>query len=281
MAQYRAIDNASLDVDSVDAYSRSLVRFWLGYNKNCLMLRRILLPIALFCLTCWASAQTPEQALDALVAGFKPGAMIVVKKHPTGADMVQVTMLSPTYSSLLLKQQCLLMGQLAGSESRGVTVWNSDPQNPSAGLLKASFATDHLIDRTTGTLALQPIAQAFAGVVNEHKLEGILVSFDGEQATARTLRSFASTAVALKGAVSVAPPGLEYRIRYLTDQPNLIQIPQQAAPPETKKVESAVPSRTNPVLYAIIALGSVAAGCLVYLAFLGSGRSGSTKKRTS
>ncbi len=212
--------------------------------------------------------------------GFKPGAMVVVQHYPdTRSELVEITMLSPTYPPRLLQQQSLMVGQYTGVPTRGLYVYNSNPKNPAAGFLKARFATNGLMDPTVGVYRIGALAKALAGVQNEHALEGIIVNFEGVQPTARTLRSFVSEDVTLRGVPVANPLGVEYRVRFLTQSADKYAIPDEATvKAKAQAAPKSTDNRTSLSIIALLAVASVAAGCLVYFLVLGSGKSSAPKR---
>lgn len=217
----------------------------------------------------------PETSLKLLVNSTKPKAMVVVQKHaPTGADLVEVTMLNPKYPPELLRQQCLYLAQQAGADARGLYIYNTNPNGGSTGFLKAKFGTNNLIDIQGGILRMQPIVRAFTGVTNEFAVDAMMVSFQGLKPGSRTLRAHASEAVALRGETVTFPAGIEYRVRILTSDPEQIVIPETSTPPAPKpKATNQGTGQGLPVLFWVaIGLGSLAAGYLVYSLALSAGK---------
>src|SRR5579862_4289114 len=95
-----------------------------------------------------------------------PQAIVQVQRTQTGANLVTITVSSPTYPADVLKTQAEAIGRNTGSGVRGLQVFQIklDPKDPASTLLKSTFAVDGLIDRAKGALELQPIARAMAGV---------------------------------------------------------------------------------------------------------------------
>lgn len=200
---------------------------------------------------------------------MKPEATVVVREHSTGAELVEVTMLAPDYPLEALRQAVEQVGALTGSPSRGVYVSRVEIVRGQK-FAKATFATDHLIDRSTGALWLEPIVRAFAGSPEPHRLRCLAITFVGQTATAATLKSYRTRYLALE-ATSLAgdtqsgmPPAIEYRVALDTSNPADISIPktyERAPPPE------ASPSKTgavSPTAIALIGGAMIVVGALVY-----------------
>lgn len=220
----------------------------------------------------WLNAQPNQGATDPI--GVPPQATVVVRKHNTGADLVEITMLKSDYPLPLLQQQCTQIGVLTGSPVRGLTVYQStiDPANPKLSFAKAQFATDHLIDTATGALRLEPVIRAFAGAPAPNTIYNVMVSFAGVSANQKTVRHFLTDKVAVVGrSDSGNPPGVEYRVAILKQDPEGIRILDSVE--EKKEPASAESARPNTVLiWSLVAVAAVSTGALVYFALLRTGR---------
>jgi len=200
---------------------------------------------------------------------LRPGVTVVVKEHATSADLVEITVLDADYPPELLKEQARKIGDAVGSASRGVQVWSKplDDTNARLSFLKATFATDHLIDRAQGVLRLAPIIRAFAGVAEPYTITGISVMFDGEAPSSQIVRTFASEALVVEGRATSTPPGIEYRVLLLSQNPEALDVPERVdSTPISPAARTNGSSRT--VLIALCALAALAAGALVYLALM-------------
>lgn len=213
-------------------------------------------------------AQTNEP-----VAMSRPDVSIVVREHKLLADEVVVTMLSAEYPPDLLKRQIAAMGVQLNSEPRGVSVGRvrMSPNNPKTDFVRASFAVDGLIDKDKGILNVEAIARAFAGAPEPHTIENLLIVFDGEQPSAKTVKKHASDSVEAEAVAVSAPASVEYRVRLLSQDPTKISFPQFAPEPSYPVKPSPKESGRSPLFYVAIALAAVAAGGLVYLALLRGG----------
>lgn len=221
-------------------------------------------------LACLGVGHAGAQESKSLFEQVRPEISIVVREHPTSAEMVRVTALASDYPPELLQRQAARIGEYAGSPARGIHLESQllDPANERLRFLTASFATDHLIDRAMGVLRLEPIVKAFADPDSGRPVTGISIMFDGEAASEKIVRTFSSPAVVVEGRVTQSPPGIEYRVRLLTQDPSLIQIPENAKEAAAISPKSRTKGPSAPVLIALGALAAIAAGALVYLALL-------------
>lgn len=224
-----------------------------------------------------ASAQMDDKKIEAALNSVPTQAVVTVRKHNMGADLVEVTMLDAKYPLDLLRRQVEKIGEYAGASARGVSVGRTSHPNPKQQFTKASFATNNLIEEESGKLRLEPIAKAFAGAPRPHTIEALMVSFEGQRPTERTLKTYGSDAVVLAGR-AIPPPfgGLEYRVVLLSQQPDKITIPEehtQKPEPVAKSVQSPPPAEDNRTLRVVlIVVAALAAGALVYFLLSRSGR---------
>lgn len=201
--------------------------------------------------------------------------MVHVREHETGAEEVEVTVLADDYPEQLLLSQCEAIGSNVGMQVRGLGASREsvDPTNPKLTFLRASFATNGLIDRKEGILRLQPIARAFAGAPVPYTVTGLSVAFEGESPASTMVRLFkAKATVEVEGRVSEAPAGVEYRIRLLSQTPDDIVIPEvQPVEPEEERAEQA-PKELGTPFWVAFGIAGAAIVALVYLALLRIGR---------
>lgn len=214
-----------------------------------------------------------DRAAELLTSEVKPGMTVVVRKHETGADLVEVTMLRRDYPPDLLRTQSARVGELLGAPVRGLEILRPSEDRGAISFIKAKFGTDGLIDRAQGTFRLEPLAKAFAGAPAPFTVEAMVVSFQNELAGERTLRSYGSSAVAVYGTQLQNPNVIEYRVRLISQDPARISIPLQHSP-ESPNPGGGKPGPSTPrwILPTAVALSSVAAGLLVYLLLLGPSR---------
>lgn len=219
-----------------------------------------------------ANAQPNQSVSDPI--SVPPQMTVVVRKHNTGADLVEITMLQPQYPLPLLQAQCTQIGVLTGSPVRGLTAYETtiDPKNPKLSFVKAQFATDHLIDNATGALRLEPIVRAFAGAPAPNTIYNMMVSFAAVTANEKTVKHFLSDKVVVVGRSDTGtPPGVEYRIAILKQDSEGLRIPESVSAPEAAPAPES--ARSNTVLiWSLVAIAAVATGALVYFALLRTGR---------
>jgi hypothetical protein len=214
--------------------------------------------------TSWA------QSKNAILSTTKPDAMITVRKHASGTDLVEVTMQSEEYPAELLKAQVIELGRLLNSEPTGLRVGAYDVESdPPMRFLQATFAVRGLITPETGVLRLEPFAKAFAGAPKPHQVDGLMIQFEGVKPTERTLYVYRpkTGSVQVQAAVPASdPPMIEYRIQLGTQDPAAITIPDD---PSAKPAVVAQPPKASnpamdPILIGAFALGLLALGALVY-----------------
>lgn len=215
-----------------------------------------------------AVAQDPGPAMS------RPDVTVVVREHTTSADMVEVTMSRADYPVDLLRKQMEFLGTELNSMPRGLDVQTIalDPSNKALHFVKARFAVDGILDKPGGRLNIQPLLRAFAGAPDPFTVKHLLIIFDGEKPTARTVKSHSSDTVDAEANFVRAPAEIEYHITLKSQDPSKITFPDIA--PEQKPAEksSAIGSGTPYLFYGALALAAVAVGALVYLTFLRRGR---------
>jgi hypothetical protein len=211
--------------------------------------------------------QRPPQ--ESLFGKVRPQITIVVKEHVSGADMVEMTLLEARYPPELLRNQIGVLGLRLGSEPRGVQVYSETlGDNDRLAFTKASFAVDGLIDRPMGIVRLGPIAQAFSGAPEGHRIEALTVIFDGEVPNARTVQTFHTDHVSVEGRYNRDFGGLEYIVALRTQDPELLSIPETVAQAERASAQNSSAPRTDWLLWTLLGIAAVAAGCLVYWSLL-------------
>jgi hypothetical protein len=221
--------------------------------------------VVLFAWAASALAQTPDPSLG-LFKSVKPQAAIVIQKHTTGADVVEITMLDVGYPPDVLRARVLDLCKRLGVEPRGLNVfrYTFDPEKPDGSFLRASFAVTGLIDRDRGVVRLGPIAQAFAGIARPNQIEGLSVVFAGEVPAKNTLARFISEGVQAEGTIQASPPSLEYRIKLLSQDPDQVAIPDTSEPTPTIGKTEPQSTGADPLTLGLIAAAALAAGALVY-----------------
>lgn len=203
---------------------------------------------------------------------FTPDVFVNVKEYNGGPEMVSITALKDGIPGDYLREQCLRIAANLGSEARGLSVVAADlGTSQGVKVARASFGTDHLIDRATGAINLEAIAKAFTGFSEPYLIDSIVVTLEGEQPGMKTLKSLDTLSVNVVSQVLTDPSGLEYRVFLKTQNPNDIEIPSLVEDlPE--KVEKTTSSETvNPWVFILLGLGALSAGALVYFVALRSG----------
>jgi len=233
--------------------------------------------LLLLAMSVLARPQMDDQKIEAALNSVPTQAVVTVRKHNMGADLVEITMLDAKYPLDLLRGQVEKIGKYAGAPARGVSVGRTSHPNPKQQFTKASFATNNLIDEESGRVRLEPIAKAVAGGPGPHTIEAFIVSFEGLRPTERTLKTYGSATVVLSGR-AIPPPfgGLEYRIALLGQNPDKITIPDEHKESALKPAKSAAappPQAENRTLrIVLIAVAALAAGALVYFLLARAGR---------
>lgn len=215
------------------------------------------------------SAQVQSESLFTLAGS---DVQIVVTKTGVPFDQVEVTIIQENYPPELLRQQIAALGTRLPSEIRGLVVESKDlGGDRPLRFLRAQFGAFGITDPTTGSVRLQPVAQAFAGAPEAHAVDAIALNVVGMTPTAQTLRAFANETAAVEGRWNANPAFLEYMVVLRTQDPDKIEIPDslvRETPKEPAPTGGGIPVA---ILAAIVVAGALAVGALVYFAVLGSG----------
>lgn len=197
-----------------------------------------------------------------------PDVTISVTEHATGAETVTVTMLDGGYPADLLRSQCEAIGVMTGSPLRGLNlVQESLGESDELTFLRASFATDHLINPQTREIALDVLVRAFLGSPEPHTLQSFLITIGGVTPDESTVQTFRSRNAVLEGDWSADMGALEYRVLVLNQNPDELDIPRRhvEVPQEPVAAQPPPPSRT-PLLLGLVLLAGGSTGALVYFA---------------
>ena len=196
-------------------------------------------------------------------------ATVVVTQHPTGAQLVEVTMLDGAFPLEALRADIEDLGDRIGCRPRGLQIYQASMRanDPAMSFVKAKFAVDGLCDATKGSYRLEPIVRAFAVNRSSHAVERLLVTFAGQKATNVTLQKWDTAAVQVRGRYVEDPKGLEYFVAIQSSRPEEIVIPDVYTPP-TPRREAASSSRAGPALLASIVVAGLALTALVYFALI-------------
>lgn len=188
--------------------------------------------------------------------GAEPGAVVVLEEHPTGADLVRITLVDPAADPSALR------ARLEGLRPapRGLSV-GRDPTAPNATMdrpgVRADFAVDGWLEGRLVKLDGLVRALCSPGPGRLSELRVVVTKF---RPGPDILRNFSQGGLAVKG--SPTPDGAEYAVLAAegwTGQVPVAAVPQApvAAPPVEPE---SPPSSALPYL----AIPALAAGALVY-----------------
>lgn len=244
-----------------------MTRITAPWNHRNSQVRRIGIALGIL-LSCAAGAQS------SLFSTVRPDVIVIVREHETTAEMVQVTVLKEGYPPNLLKGQIDRLASYLGATARGIQI--SSPNlgtKQKVSFLRADFATNGLIDRELGLVRLGPIVRAFAGAPDPYTVTGLKIAFENERTTKKMHRKLPIPEVLdLEGRASTTPPGIEYQVKLITQDPEKIDIPDEYKAPANQPASSEPSSTPNrALLVGLFVLAGVALGALVYLALLRTG----------
>lgn len=201
---------------------------------------------------------------------MRPGATVVIKQDQ-GSELVQISMLHPTYPTGLLQQQIGKLGVELGVPPRGIMVFvQKYGDTETQKLVKAQFAINGLMNTMRGETNLQAVARMFAGVPAPYTIHMIQVILDGETPQERTLNAYANDGIVVSGTANTNPNTIDYLIQLRTQDPTKITIPRSHIADEPVKPQpKGVGGFNTNLLMVLIVLASIAAGALVYFVMLG------------
>jgi len=227
--------------------------------------------LVILCLSAITSAIGQSPAGSSLFATTKVEAAIVVTPNKAGMQDVAITVLKPTYSHDLLRAQVARLGKELGFEARGllITNYSFDPSDPSASQVRATFGTEGLIEPNNGILHIQPLARALSMSAAPDELSAVMIEFQGQVPTPNTIKSCSPPApgcsgVELEGRSEGGTSGIEYRLKFLSHDPDNISVPDGPQKPKTQVVPKAEPKGTDWTLMGLIGIAAAAVGALVY-----------------
>lgn len=200
----------------------------------------------------------------------KPDVIIRVRKSSVGTDYVEIHMVREDYPKELLEVQCARIAEeLGGAGLRGLVVGErslgGDPESRAGKIVYASFATDGVI-LENGILRLLPFARALAGAPEPHTIKTLAIIFEGVSPTPDVTLQGADTPSATVRADYDATLGqVEYRVSLKMQDPKQIDFPETM---ERQPFAAPAPSTEGipPQTLALVAVGGVLAGVLVYFA---------------
>ena len=206
-----------------------------------------------------ASRTVAQNPPPSLFQSVRPEAMIVLRKHSTGADLVEVSVVAPDYPAEVLQTSAERVGSLTGTPVRGLALSQTN------GFLRVSFATNGLIGNSAdpeGRFHLVPLIRAFGFA--KVPIRSLAVLYESQPADRTTIRRYRNDQDTLRIEAQRLPGGVEYRTWIA---PSLSE--SQVTLPGGRGVTPAPaiePSRrTDWTLPAAIGGGAAAAGLLVYL----------------
>ncbi len=236
---------------------------------------RIPVLILLFLLVTTGFSQNPSSVF----LYVHPDVTVVVQKHSTGADMVEITMGDPNYPLELLQAQANTMCSLIGSPARGLAVTKDEvgaTSEPDLTFVKATFATDGLIE-PDGALKVEPIIKALVGAPAPYTIHGISITFEDMAPNPHTVREYSIPNVldaAARYTANGVLKGIEYRVQLNSQDPDKITFPDRYQPAPPEPPARIVPEGPHYGLFVGILITGIALGALVYFVMLRSGSKG-------
>jgi hypothetical protein len=207
----------------------------------------------------WA---TPTDETDP--ARVRPDVFIHIRPATERAAGVMITVGQENYPVELLSQQINQLASSVNSPLRGLQILE-DKMDTRADVrvLRATMGIDNLITQSTGIVELEPIARAFTGAPEPHRIRSIMVTVEKFRAGFNALQELPTGAVRVRGVQMQDPEGVEYRILLLTQDPNQVVIPRM--------VEASAPAKPRPApsgpdlrIVLLTTLAVLAGGGLVY-----------------
>ena len=227
---------------------------------------RLLLLSCLLLLAAITAAQT-----NSLFNTVRTDVIIAVRRHSMGADLVDITMRDPDYPVDLLKTQIAKMCRSFDAPPRGLMAALVPLSDPKQKAVKASFATNGIMDPESGIYKIEPMLKAFAGVAAPHTVTGFTIEFQGVVPTKITLSKYTLPGVVTGEARFTNDPplkGIEYRIKLLTQDPAQITFPDKIEPGKPPSAQPVSTSDNRRTIIVLVCLAGLAAGALVYFAML-------------
>ena len=190
-----------------------------------------------------------------------PEAIVVVKKHPMGSDLVEITYQGSSYPTTAISAMLGRLGKALGNDPRNLVTTADDK------VVKASFAVVGLITDSNPKVNLAALAVAMA--FGERPIRSFSVFFDGMSPDQNTPKKWfpENNAWMMEGVSMSSPKGLDYRVKVNTNDPNEIYMPDA----KRQVADSGKPQtsgRPNIFIIGGIILGAIAVGLLVYSALL-------------
>src|SRR5580700_4692510 len=100
-----------------------------------------LLPALVLCPAAFGQTRSAPAQPQSLFNSTAPDVTITIKKHPMGADLIEITMKAAGYPLKLLEDQIKSLGAYLHSDPRGLSVedYLLDPSNPNSTFSRANF----------------------------------------------------------------------------------------------------------------------------------------------
>jgi hypothetical protein len=199
----------------------------------------------------------------------RPDLTVVVSEHSLGPDLVEISLLDSAYPQEELRRRIENLCAATGEPARGLAVQQVRLGSRSnRALLKASFATNHIIRGDQGLIDLNPILKAFTGPSPDgQSTRSIILTISGIAPNERIVRRIDSEHLALSGRQVGQLEAVEYRAFIKTSDPNMINVPVDASAPLASTGEPATaeaPERTMWIAVVLAILSCAALGALVY-----------------
>lgn len=211
---------------------------------------------------------------QSLFQTVRPDVLVLVKKHPSGADIVEISVTKASFPPELLRDRLTALCTDLGYGPHGLQVFQSqiNGSGDEMRFLKARFGTNGLIDSLTGRLRIQAIVRAFAGIPAPDTVTGLSVVFDAFKPSKETLQKYKSATVNLEAQFNPPPAsGLEYRVLLASQDPRKIEIPDHAEPIAAQKPsegKTGASSTPSWITWVLIGVPATSFGALVYFGFL-------------
>lgn len=195
-----------------------------------------------------------------------PQATLVVKQHPMGADLVEVTVLGSKYPQAALQAHIESLGKELGMSPRGISI-----AVVGDSFVKATFAVPGLIQNKEPKFNLPAVARAFA--FGDAPLTQLSVMFMDMVPDAKTPAYWFAPKDAwmMEGVGTKSPLAIEYRLKVNTKNPAEVVLPGPATEKKNKETQEAQ-KKPDFVLMGGFLVAAISIGVLVYSAFIRSQR---------
>lgn len=191
-----------------------------------------------------------------------PQASVVVKQHPMGADLVEVTVLGAQYPQAALQEHISALGKELGADPRGVSIAVAGDS-----FVKATFAVPGIIQNKEPKFNIPAIARAFA--FGNSPLTQLSVMFMDMVPDSKTPAFWfaPNDAWMMEGVGMKSPLSIEYRVKVNTKNPAEVVLPGPGAEKKNKETQ-AEQKKPDFVLIGAIVVAAISIGVLVYSAVI-------------